>query len=164
MITSVPGHSEYLGSSEAGMISRFWEQREGDWTEVQMRATAMLPVDLSCRASCPPASLGKWVVLEMTFGGRAVTLKDYEMLPGERQFLWQTVKRHSWHITQNSTLTILKCTFSGFNTLTMLHNHIFIAPEGNLIPISSHFLFPPPPAPGDHPSTFCLYGCAYFDS
>ena len=60
---------------------------KGNRTKVQMTAKVTLQAPLSCLASSSPASPGVSVALGMGIGERAVTLEEYEMLPGERQFL-----------------------------------------------------------------------------
>ena len=55
-----------------------------------------------------------------------------------------------------------------FSLFTELCNHhhsqykdTSITPKRNSLPISSHSSFSPPPAPGNHKFTFCLFGLAY---
>ena len=54
-----------------------------------------------------------------------------------------------------------------FRTVTVLcnhHTHVIparsITSKGNPAPIQRPLLIPPPPAPGNHQSTFCLHGFA----
>ena len=55
-----------------------------------------------------------------------------------------------WHLIYSQCCT---------TTISMgLQNIFFVTPKRNPIPTGNHPPFPHPPAPGNHKSTFCLYG------